>query len=266
MDLMQALVLGVVQGATEFLPISSSGHLVLVPWVLRWQPPELTFDIFVHWGTLAAVVIYFHRDLWALLRAGLLGIRKGEFSSDPQRRLAWLILLGTIPAGVAGVLFKDFFTSLFREPQLVALCLMGTGLLLWGAEYLGRRTDSLAQMRWTGALLIGLGQAMAIAPGISRSGATIAAGLVIGLQREAATRFSFLLSVPIILGAGVLQLREWGSQGGGGMLLLGFLTAFVSGYLSIHFLLRYVQRHSLHPFAVYCWVVGLLGLLISIWW
>ncbi len=264
MDLLQALILGIVQGATEFLPISSSAHLVLVPWALGWSEPGLPFDTLVHWGTLLAVVTYFRDDLWQLARAWWASLRERSINPDPLRRVAWMLLIGTLPGVLAGFLLEDFFTALFSRPRWVATLLLLTGALLALSEVIGRRTRQLTDIRLADALLIGLGQALAIAPGVSRSGATIAAGLGCGLTRDAAARFSFLLATPIIFGAGLLQALRLatGAYSGTGIapLLVGFASAAAMGYLCIRFLLDYLRRRSLWVFAAYCWLVGLLAL------
>jgi len=263
---LHALLLGLLQGATEFIPISSSGHLVLVPWLLGWPEPGLAFDTVVHWGTLLAVGTFFWRDLALLAGAWLRGWCTRSWP-DPEGRLAWLILLGTLPAAALGLLLEDWFEALFSAPTLVSGLLVVTGLLLAVSERLGRRENDEEQLSWCSALLIGLGQAAAIAPGISRSGATMAAGLLRGLRREAAARFSFLLGAPVILGAGVLQLvklvMSGQVEGEWPTLALGFVTAAASGYLCIHFLLRYLRRRRLYPFALYCCAAGLATLAVS---
>lgn len=283
MTFFQAIILGVVQGATEFLPISSSGHLVLVPWLLNWPEPGVVFDAMVHWGTLVAVIIYFRKDLLALIWAGWASVRERSLNPDPHRRLAWLILIGSTPAGLAGLMFEDFFESLFSRPRWAASLLFVTGLLLIVSErwsYHRRSEASELALADTGengashasslpvisALLIGLAQALAIAPGISRSGATIAAGLLAGLDRRESARFSFLLATPVIFGAGALQLVDLVRSGAPltqvPILALGFIVAGLTGYLAIRFLLEYLQRHTLYVFAVYCWGAGLLGLIV----
>jgi len=260
MVLLQGVVLGLVQGATEFIPVSSSGHLVLVPWALGWEPPGLLFDIMVHWGTLAALVAIFWRDLWDVAVACVRGFGSRDFGS-PDARLGWYLILGTIPGVVLGVLFEDFFESLFSSPGAVAGLLLVTGTFLALAEWRGEGPRGIREMRVPDALWVGLAQAAAIAPGISRSGATIAAGMARGLRRAAAARFSFLLSIPIIFGAGVLQIaRLPGVSDAAAQLPLmaaGFVSAALSGYFVVQFLLRYLQKHPLYPFAIYCWAVGL---------
>jgi len=266
MNSLQAVILGIVQGLTEFLPVSSSGHLVLVPWALGWGEPGLLFDTVLHWGTLVAVVVYFWDDLWSLIRAWARSVATRKVDT-PQARLAWLILIATIPAAVIGYLLSDFFESLFSSPAAVGGFLMGTALILAAAEWAYPRIRKVETLRLGDALIVGLAQAAAIAPGLSRSGLTISAGVLRGLGREPAARFSFLLSVPIILGAGLTQVAHaLGNPGSAGAfpLALGFASAAISGYLAIHFLLGFVRRQRLWPFAAYCGLVGLVALAVSV--
>lgn len=266
MDIIQAMLLGLLQGATEFIPVSSSGHLVLVPWLLGWDSPGLVYDTVVHWGTLAAVLAYFWRDWLALLGAWLRGLVRWDWR-DPQARLMWLLIAGSIPAALFGFLLEDFFESLFGQPAWVAVFLLVTAALLTLSERLGDRSRPMSDLRWPDALLIGLAQASAIAPGISRSGATIAAGLFRGLERDVAARFSFLLSTPIIFGAGLLQLVDLAEAADPAALIpalaAGFLAAAVAGYACIWALLRYLQRGRLYPFAVYCACAGVFCLIVA---
>jgi undecaprenyl-diphosphatase len=266
MDILQAILLGLLQGITEFIPVSSSGHLVLVPWLLGWPEPDLVFDTVVHWGTLLAVLAFFWRDWLALITAWLRGLFRWNWS-DPLARLMWLLILGSVPAALIGYLLEGFFESLFGEPAWVSVFLLVTAALLALSERLGSRTREISELRWSDALLIGLGQAAAIAPGISRSGATIATGLFRGLERPAAARFSFLLSTPIILGAGLFQLLDLASAPDPlaqvPVLIAGFLTAAISGYICIWALLRYLQRGRLYPFAIYCAYVGISCLIVA---
>jgi undecaprenyl-diphosphatase len=267
-SVLRALVLGIVQGATEFLPVSSSGHLVLVPWLLHWQNTGLAFGALLHLGTLLAVAAFFWQDLWQLVVAGLLSVKERSLAGDPFRKLAWLIVLGSLPAALLGFAFEDFFKSLFGQPVWVGILLVGTGMLLAAGERWSRRRLEMSELGWMDALVVGLGQAIAIAPGISRSGATISAGLWRGLRREAAARFSFLLSVPVILGAGLFELKDVFeaplASSSPATLVVGFASAAVTGFLSIRFLLKYLQSRSLYPFAIYCWSAGLATVLISI--
>lgn len=305
MDIFQAVILGLVQGATEFIPVSSSAHLVLVPWLLKWPNPGLAFDTVLHLGTLLAVLSVFWHNFSALAVAWLdhvteifrsllreLGRHTGQsegsrlsffemprcaqhdtgrgfavYEADvAQARLAWWILLGTIPAALMGVLWEEQFEALFHSPVHVSALLLVTGLWLMLAERFGRKLRQVEDLRWWQVLFIGAAQGCAIAPGISRSGATIGAGLLLGLQREAATRFSFLLATPIIFGAGLLQVKRLlASPNLDAALLplvLGFLGAFLSGYACIRFLLGFVKRRGLQIFAVYCFLVGLATLVI----
>lgn len=271
----QPLVLGLLQGATEFLPVSSSGHLVLIPWLLGWPIPNLAFDTLVHWGTLVAVIAYFWREWVALFRGAWRGLRARSLS-DPEARLFLLLILGTVPGALAGVFLEDFFEDMFARPAAAAGFLLLTAAILTITEMAARERSlrsatpprPLPALSWADALAVGGAQAMAILPGVSRSGMTIAAGLGRGMSREAAARFSFLLSTPIILGAGAVQalrlVQTGGWVGQTSALVVGFLAAMVSGGLSIHFLLRYIRRRPLYPFALYCALLGILGIIVAL--
>mgnify|MGYP005852696483 CR=1 FL=1 len=265
MSIVQALVLGIVQGATEFIPISSSGHLVLVPWFLGWPEPGLAFDTVVHWGTLVAVLAVFWRDLVALARAWARSLVERQLNPT-EAKLAWLIIAGTLPAALTGFVWEGFFEGLFGSPGRVAALLLVTGAILTVSERLGKRQRSLGDLSWLDSLLIGLAQGLAIAPGISRSGATIATGLLRGVKREAAARYSFLLATPIIFGAGLLPLADFFRAEAVGAqfpsLVVGFLAAAISGYVCIKFLLAYLQQGRLYVFATYCWLAGIVSLII----
>ncbi|MBN1813578.1 MAG: undecaprenyl-diphosphatase UppP [Anaerolineae bacterium] len=267
MNLFQALILGIIQGTTEFLPVSSSGHLVLVPWLLGWEEPGLTFDAVVHWGTALAVIVYFWREWLALIQAVFQAIRQRSIA-DPKARLALLIIVGTVPAALIGYALEDFFEQMFSRPSAAAAFLLVTAVLLSVAEWLGRREHDLEQMTWLDALLVGLGQALAIFPGISRSGATIAAGLARGLKREPAARFSFLLATPVILGTGAFKLLDLAQAGDltGQIpaLVVGLVGASAVGFGCIHFLLRYLQHRRLYPFAIYCAAAGIICLIVAV--
>jgi undecaprenyl-diphosphatase len=267
-SVLQALFLGIVQGATEFLPISSSGHLVLVPWLLHWQNPGLAFDAMLHLGTLVAVVTFFWRDLRDLLVEAVRGLKDRSLAGLPRRRMPWLIVIATLPAAILGVALEGFFEALFDAPVWVGVLLLGTGTLLAVSERWSRRRRDMLELGWLDAFIVGLGQAIAIAPGISRSGTTISAGLWRELRREEAARFSFLLSVPIIFGAGLFELKDllgtsWG-VGSPLTLVIGFSSAAISGFLSIRFLLGYLRTRSLYPFAIYCWAVGFLSIFLAV--
>lgn len=266
MDILQAIVLGILQGATEFVPVSSSGHLVLVPWLLRWPEPGLVFDTIVHWGTLLAVLAYFWRDWWLLITGWLRGLLRLDWR-DPHARPMWLLILGSVPAALAGFFLEGFFESLFSEPVWVSIFLLVTAVLLAASERMARQTRDGRDMNWRDALVVGLAQAAAIAPGISRSGATMSAGLWRGLERTEAARFSFLLGTPVIFGAGLFQLlgvlAEPNPLAHAPILAAGFVAAAVAGYVCIWALLRYLQRGRLYPFAVYCALAGTFFLLMA---
>lgn len=268
MTLLQALVLGIVQGVTEYIPVSSSAHLVLVPWLLGWPEAGFVFDVLVQWGTLVAVILYFWRDLTMLIAAALQGLATGRPLATADARLAWLIVVGSLPAGVLGLLFKEDFKRVFSAQTSVAALLLVTGLLLVLSERLGTRTRPLSTLTWLDAFIVGLAQALSILPGISRSGATMAAGLGRHLDREAAARFSFLLSIPALLGAGIVALKDLADMGNVlialPVLATGFIAAAITGYLCIAALLAYLRRRSLTVFAVYCWLFGGLSLLIAL--
>ncbi len=271
MTIIQALILGIVQGATEFLPISSSGHLVLVPWLLNWDAGggnSLAFDTLLHWGTLAAVLVYFWRDLRQILLAVVDGLRRRRPMETPSARLGWFIVVGSIPAALVGLLLEEWFEVVFGRPVAAALLLFGTAGLLLFAERSTAGERGLDTIGWREAMLIGVAQALAILPGVSRSGATISAGLRLGLERAEAARYSFLLSVPAVVGAGVWQLYQLLQSGGlseqAGVLLTGFASAAVVGYLAIHTLLLFLRRRPLSLFAAYCILFGALSLTVYV--
>jgi len=276
MEIIRAIILGIVQGATEFIPVSSSAHLVLVPWALKWPMPSLLLDTMLHWGTLAAILLYFWRD-WVAVVHGLFTslIRRGPWRAAPggrlessESRLAWALIIGTLPAAVLGFLFKDFVEGLFNNPQAVGAFLLVTAAILTISERLGRRTRLLESIQIRDAVTIGLAQALALAPGISRSGATIAGGLLAGLKREDAARYSFMLSTPAILGAGLLQLGDAFTTGAitesWWAVAAGALAAAVAGFLCIRYLLAYLRRGKLYVFAAYCMVVGVAVLVATV--
>ncbi len=271
MSLLQAAVLGIVQGLTEFLPISSSAHLVLVPWALGWRfdpEPAFVFNVLVQLGTLVAVIVYFRADLLSLVRAGIRGLLSGRPLADPESRLAWLIALATIPAALAGVLIKPLVEQAFERPAVVSAALPVTAAFLWIGERVGRRSRRLEGLTALDALWVGVAQALALFPGISRSGSTIAAGLGRNLTRTDAARLSFLMSVPVMIGAGAIASLDLVASPTAFAqlppLIVGFCVAAVVGYLSIRWLLGYLSRHPLTVFAGYCLVVGLVGLLLSL--
>jgi undecaprenyl-diphosphatase len=266
--LLQAVVLGIVQGITEWLPISSTAHLVLVPWVLGWEPPPEHFVVLVQDGTLLAVLVFFRRDLLSIARAVIEGLRRRAPLATPESRLGWWILLGTIPAAAAGLAFRHFFRDLHGRPPVVAGILLGATAILFLGERLGSKRRGLDGLGARDALGIGLAQAVALFPGVSRSAATIAGGLLAGLDRTAAARFSFLLSIPIMAGIGVVETLELLQSGDAGKhlpaLAAGFVAAAVVGYAAIHWLLGYVARRPLTAFAWYRIAAGTLLLLLAL--
>jgi len=264
MSVLQAVVLGVVQGLTEFIPVSSSGHLVLVPHLLGWHfdhSQAFIFDVLVQWGTLVAVFIYFRSDLLQIARAFGLAAARGKPLTDPDARMGWYLIVATIPAVVVGLLAKDAVEAAFASPRFTGLFLLVTTLLLVIAERVGHRNRTMAQMNWLDGFWVGCFQVLALLPGVSRSGATIAGGMLRNLDRPSAARFSFLMSVPVMLGAGMLALKDLAAMPGLSQFLLplsvGFVSALVSGYVAIRWLISYLGRHSLYIFAGYCLLAGL---------
>jgi undecaprenyl-diphosphatase len=280
-DPFEGAVLGIVQGLTEPLPISSSAHLVLVPWLLGWPEHSLTFDVALHMGTLAALLIFFWRDLLLLVRAwlpergaplGVVGTASTSATADDpvrrqQRRLGLGLLVGSIPAALLGALFADQIESSLRSPLSIAALLIVGALLLGLADRIGARRLELTDVGLTQALLVGLAQALALAPGVSRSGITLTAALFIGLTREAGARYAFLLGIPVTAGAGVFQLRRLLRDGipvdERAAFALGVFCSLVVGLLAIRFLLRYVRQHSLNLFVYYRLALGLIVLLVA---
>lgn len=258
--------MGLLQGATEFLPVSSSGHLVLVPWLLGWSSPGLAFDSVLHFGTLLAVLVYMRAEIAVVVVGWWNSVRMRRIDR-PEERLGWLIVVSAIPGAVLGFLAEDYFEALFASPRAVAVLLLVTGALLVTSERLGRRIRSLHQAGLRDAVWMGLAQALAIAPGISRSGATIAGGLLRGLRRDDAARFSFLMVIPIIAGAAGLQVVKMIDVGIDAAqatnLIIGFTVAFLAGYAAIGFLIGFLRTRTLLPFALYCWGFGLLSLGIT---
>ncbi len=284
MLILQAIILGLVQGLTEFIPISSSAHLIIVPWLLGWTNPALTslpFDVALHLGTLIAVLIYFSSDWLRLIRAGAASIVERKIGADPERRLAWLLVIACIPGGIAGILLEGQISDWFHTPNqpirpsamivmAVIIALLGAVLLL--AEQFAQHIRKLDQVTLRDAIGIGLAQALAVFPGVSRSGSTITAGLALGLERETAARFSFLLSAPIIAGAGAKSLLEIyggitsGSIASSDLALfpIGVIAAAISGYLAIRFLMRFLQNHPTNIFVYYRWALAALIIVVAL--
>ena len=270
-QLVQAVVLGIVQGLTEFLPISSSGHLIVLPALLGWDDPfleSLAFAVMLHVATLLALLMYFARDWVRLIPAGLAALRDRSFAGDPDRRLAWLLVAASIPAGIVGVLLNDLIETAFREPRLVAMTLVAGGVVLWLADRLGSRSRSIEGLTFRTALAIGAAQALALIPGVSRSGISISAGLFAGLGREDAARFAFLMATPITAGAGRWEARKiLAGEAGVDLplvpLLAGMAAALIAGLLAIAILLRYLRSHGVGLFVLYR--IALAAVIVVAW-
>jgi undecaprenyl-diphosphatase len=255
---LQAAILGLVQGLGEFLPISSSAHLVLIPWLFKWNDPGLTFDIALHIGTLIAVAIYFWKDWLRLITKGLTDVRSRE------GQLFWYIVAATIPGALVGFLLEKKAETIFREPVLIATMLILLGIVLYWADRKSVKNIEMNSITFKISLLIGLSQAFAIIPGVSRSGITMTMGLFMGLTREGAARFSFLLAAPIIFGAALVKVPFLISNPSviNINFIIGILVSFIVGILSIGFLLRYIQTRNFLPFAWYRFIMGSLVIVI----
>jgi undecaprenyl-diphosphatase len=272
MEMLAAAILGIVQGLTEFLPVSSTAHLILVPWFLGWKYEGLTFDVALHVGTAVAVLTFFFCDWIRLAREMLLGFKEGKLLGNADRRLAWFLVVGTLPALVAGLALEEMIEKHLRSPLIIVFTLAALGALLLFAERRGRHTRTIENLTWADSLSIGFSQAIALIPGVSRSGITMTTAMLRNSTRTSAARFSFLLSTPVILGAGILKaLRlvdalqhpipgaaetiRWSVMG------VGFLCAAVSGFLCIRFFLRYLQTKSFMPFVIYRFLLAGLVLI-----
>jgi undecaprenyl-diphosphatase len=268
---LQALIMGIVQGLTEFLPVSSSGHLVVVPFLLGWHDPFITslaFSVILHMGTLVALLVYFQADWRRLVPAGLATIRDRSFRDQPDRRLAWLLVAATVPAAIVGFLLQDLIETRFREVGLVALTLVVGAAILWLADRWGRRNRTIDGVTFPLALGIGLAQALALVPGISRSGISISAGRLAGLDRPDAARFSFLMATPVTLGAGLFEIRKVVAGQAGvtlevAPLVVGLIASLIAGLVAIHFMLRYLRTRSLSIFVWYR--VALAAAVLVVW-
>jgi undecaprenyl-diphosphatase len=254
-----------VQGLTEFLPISSTAHLRIVPAFFGWEDPGSAFTAVVQLGTMAAVLLFFRRDLWGIAREFLLGLRRPEHRATLEFRMGLLIIIGTIPIGIFGLIFKDQIESGARDLYVIGVAMIVLGLVLLWSERVGSRTRELGSITTRDGIVIGCAQACALVPGVSRSGATITAGLFLGFDRPAAARYSFLLSVPAVVLSGLFELRKIGEGGGAGAVptAIATLAAFVVGYASIALLLRYLASHSTLVFVVYRVAVGALVLALA---
>jgi undecaprenyl-diphosphatase len=259
---LQAIALGIIQGLSEFLPISSSAHLTLAPWLFGWEDPGLAFDVALHFGTLLAVLWYFRMEWLALIKAAFGIITTGRIETPEKRRVIYLIV-ATIPGAIGGFLLQSRAESAFRSPELIASALIVMGLVLWLVDKLVDQRRILGEMRWLDALLIGLAQVIALIPGVSRSGSTITTARGLRFDRESAAEFSFLMSMPIIAAAVVLEGPKALEQGGlTNELMSGVVASAISGWLAISILMRYVSRHSYGIFAFYRIALGLAVLAV----
>lgn len=271
MTFLQAILLGILQGLTEFLPISSSGHLVIFPFLFGWNIPSdqnFTFDVIVQMGTIISLIAYFRKDLWIIGKSMVEGVRKRDLFKSMESRLGWYVILGSIPAGLAGIFLKSKVEETFNSPTAAALFLFGTAGLLIVAEVIGKKTQELEEINWKNSLWMGLFQALSIFPGISRSGSVISGGMISHFKRKDAARFSFLLAIPIMLAAGflgfidLLQIKELGSFLP--VVLAGTFVAAIVGYLVIAWMLNFLNQHSLFVFSAYCLLLGSLVLGINL--
>lgn len=264
MDLLRAVVLGVVQGLTEFLPISSSAHLAIVPKLLGWEDPGAAYTAVVQIGTELAVVLYFWRDIWTIGSGWVRGVFSSEARTEPEWRMGWFIIIGSLPIVVLGLLLQDLIDSEFRNLVVIGTTLIVLGVVLGIAERVGRKVKPLEQMNARDAVLLGLAQAGALVPGVSRSGATISMGLFLGYERAVATRYAFLLAIPAVVGAGVYKLKDIGGDNayGVGPTIVGTVISFIVGLAVIHWLLRYVSTRSYAPFVAYRIGLGALVLIL----
>lgn len=273
LDILSAIILGAVQGLSEFLPISSSGHLALIPHLLGVET-GLAFDTVMHIGTLIAIITFFYQDIINLIKGFLLSlidltegfeVFKRELKLVPEKRFAWLIIVGCIPTAIIGLLIKDAVETIFRGTIFIGFFLIITGLMLYYSERHSSGNITQKDMSFTQAVIVGISQGLAVLPGISRSGATIASGLCLGLEREYAARYSFLLSTPAVIGAGLIQIKDIATIDiPFTVMLAGFLSSVVFGYLAIKLLMKMIKGWSLDVFAYYCWIVGILTLILSI--
>jgi undecaprenyl-diphosphatase len=264
-DAVQAIVLGIVQGLTEYLPISSTAHLRIVPAFMGWEDPGAAFTAVTQLGTMAAVLLYFRADLWRIARTWTASLRRPELRGELDARMGWYIILGTIPIAVFGFVFADQIESGARDLYLIGTTLIVLGLVLLLAERVGKRERSVEDINRRDGIVIGFAQALALVPGVSRSGATITAGLFLGFDRASAARYSFLLSVPAVVISGLFELREIGDGEGAGFgaTLLATIAAFIVGYASIAFLLRWLAHHSTAVFVAYRVALGVLVLALA---
>ena len=265
MDILQGIIIGIVQGLTEFLPISSSAHLIFIQELLGAEEANLAFDILLHFGTLIAVVGYFYKDVIEMIKAFISSVAdifrgkfKQGFKDDNYKKLAWIVIIGTIPVGAAGILFNGPIEAAFKSVTIPALFLLVTGVLLYTSQRINVGNRNIEKTGIKDSIIVGIGQAFALIPGLSRSGTTIASGLFLGFDKEFAAKYSFLLAIPAILGATLVHINDIGTGLDANITAyaFGFLAALISGYLAISIVLKLIKEKSLDIFAYYCWIVG----------
>jgi len=264
-DALQAIVLGIVQGLTEFLPISSSGHLRIVPALFGWEDPGAAFTAVIQLGTMAAVLLYFRKDLWRIATTWVRSLRRPELRQELDARMGWYIIAGTVPISIFGLAFSDTIENEARNLYLIGTTLIVLGLILWIADRTAKRERDVTTVTLRDSVIVGCAQALALIPGVSRSGATITAGLLLGFDRASAARYSFLLSVPAVVLSGLFELRKIGEEEGAGLgpTVLATFFAFIVGYASIAFLLRWLTSHTMGIFVVYRVALGVLVLALA---
>ena len=262
----QAILLGIIQGVTEFLPISSTAHLILAPWIFGWDDPGLAFDVVLHLGTLTGIIAFFRRDFYSMVMGMFSTRTAGNAIAGIEGRLGWYIIIGTIPAGLAGLFLKDQIETVLRSPRIIAVSLIVFGLILLWAEVVGRKKRRMDHLNIIDAIVIGCAQAVALIPGVSRSGITITAGLFRNLERAAAARFAFLLSTPVIMAGGLLSAvdvyKEGLPQDMFWPFVAGFAASAISGFIAIKYLLLFLGKRKVNVFVYYRIVVGILILLM----
>ena len=257
MGYVEAIVLGLIQGLTEFLPISSSGHLLIVPELFGWDDPGAAFTAIIQLGTIAAVLVYFRADLGTIFAGAWAGARDRSKRDTPEWRLFWMVALGTIPIGIAGFVFRDQIETSARNIQLTAVMLIVFGLVMEAADRLGPQRDELRDLTVRNGVLVGFAQALALIPGVSRSGSTISMGRFLGMERQAAARYSFLLSIPAVVLSGGFSLKDVGNGVDLGPTIVASIVAFISGYAAIAFLIDYLGKHGMTVFTAYRVVLGI---------
>lgn len=264
MDFLRAVVLGVIQGLTEFLPISSSAHLAIFPKFFGWEDPGAAYTAVIQIGTELAVVLYFWRDIWTIGSGWVRGVFSRDARDAPEWRMGWFVIIGSLPIVILGLLLQDMIDREFRNLWVIGTTLIVLGLVLGLAERVGRKTSPIEDLTMKHAILLGVAQAGALVPGVSRSGATISMGLFLGYERAAATRYAFLLAIPAVVGAGIFKAKDIGGENtyGVGPTVVGTVVSFVVGLAVIHWLLKYVSTHSYKPFVIYRVGLGALVLVL----